>query len=128
MGGGAGQADGTAEEDGVEVGVAFFAAAGRLHAPVHSLAYAHTAADFYKHSYIFHYTYGIEYTLQGRPQGFNTIGEWSLDKRHYGPAHPPRRRARGAALCSARGSAWASGAAAARGGAVRADTGRSAAR
>ena len=34
-------------------------------------------------------TYGIEYTLQGRPQGFNTIGEWSLDKRHYGGAYPP---------------------------------------
>jgi len=52
-------------------------------------AYARTAEDFHQHSYIFHYTYGIEYTLQGRPQGFNTIGEWSLDKRHYGGAYPP---------------------------------------
>ena len=52
-------------------------------------AYARTSEDFHTNSYIFHYTYGIEYTLQGRPQGFNTIGEWSLDKRHYGGAYPP---------------------------------------
>jgi hypothetical protein len=42
-------------------------------------------------TYIFHYTYGIEYTLSGRPQGVNQIGEWSLDKRHYGAAYPPRK-------------------------------------
>jgi hypothetical protein len=41
-------------------------------------------------TYIFHYTYGIEYTMGGRPQGPNQIGEWSLDKRHYGGAYPPR--------------------------------------
>jgi len=41
-------------------------------------------------AYIFHYTYGIEYTMGGRPQGVNQIGEWSLDKRHYGGAYPPR--------------------------------------
>jgi len=52
-------------------------------------AYARTADDFYKNHYIFHYTYGIEYKLSGQPQGFNTIGEWSLDKRHYGGAYPP---------------------------------------
>lgn len=46
--------------------------------------------DFYRQAYIFHYTYGIEYTLQGQPQGINQIGEWSLDKRHYGADHPPR--------------------------------------
>ena len=40
--------------------------------------------------YIFHYTYGIEYRLDGRPQGPNQIGAWSLDKRHYGAAYPPR--------------------------------------
>ena len=45
-------------------------------------AYARTGEDFHTKSYIFHYTYGIEYTLQGHPQGFNTIGEWSIDKRH----------------------------------------------
>ena len=39
---------------------------------------------------IYHYTYGIEYTMKGRPQGPNQIGEWSLDKRHYGGAYPPR--------------------------------------
>ena len=41
--------------------------------------------------YIFHYTYGIEYRMDGRPQGPNQIGEWSLDKRHYGGAYPPRK-------------------------------------
>ena len=41
--------------------------------------------------YIFHYTYGIEYRLDGKPQGPNQIGEWSLDKRHYGAAYPPRK-------------------------------------
>ena len=39
--------------------------------------------------FIFHYTYGIEYTLGGRPMT-GQIGEWSLDKRHYGTAYPPR--------------------------------------
>ena len=52
-------------------------------------AYARTSDDFHTKSYIFHYTYGIEYKLDGMPQGFNTIGEWSLDKRHYGGAYPP---------------------------------------
>ena len=28
--------------------------------------------------------------MEGRPQGVNQIGEWSLDKRHYGSDHPPR--------------------------------------
>ena len=28
--------------------------------------------------------------LSRRPQGVNQIGEWSLDKRHYGGAYPPR--------------------------------------
>ncbi len=42
-------------------------------------------------TFIFHYTYGIEYTMGGRPQGANQIGEWSLDKRHYGSAYPPRK-------------------------------------
>jgi len=46
--------------------------------------------DFTKLAYIFHYTYGIEYTLEGKPQGINQIGEWSLDKRHYGSDHPPK--------------------------------------
>lgn len=48
------------------------------------------ADDFDKHAYIFHYTYGIEYTMQGKPQGIFQIGEWSLDKRHYGGSYPPR--------------------------------------
>ncbi|KAL3924150.1 MAG: hypothetical protein SGPRY_004000 [Prymnesium sp.] len=39
--------------------------------------------------YIFHYTYGIEYSLSGKPQT-GRIGEWSLDKRHYGTSYPPR--------------------------------------
>jgi hypothetical protein len=29
--------------------------------------------DFPTRSYIFHYTYGIEYTLQGQPQGVNQV-------------------------------------------------------
>ena len=45
---------------------------------------------FTEKHYIFHYTYGIEYTMEGQPQGVNNIGEWSLDKRHYGSDHPPR--------------------------------------
>jgi len=54
-------------------------------------AYARTAEDFVERGgqYIFHYTYGIEYRLDGRPQGYNTIGEWSMDKRHYGGSYPP---------------------------------------
>jgi len=48
------------------------------------------AEDFTEHAYIFHYTYGIEYTMSGQPQGVNQIGEWSLDKRHYGGDYPPR--------------------------------------
>ena len=54
-------------------------------------AHAQTREGFEKDSYIFHYTYGIEYRLNGQPQGFNTIGEWSLDKRHYGGSYPPRK-------------------------------------
>jgi len=46
--------------------------------------------DFWKSINVFHYTYGIEYRMDGRPQGVNQIGEWSLDKRHYGGAYPPR--------------------------------------
>jgi hypothetical protein len=41
--------------------------------------------------YIFHYTYGIELDHSGR--GVGGIGEWSLDKRHYGGAYPPRELA-----------------------------------
>ena len=40
--------------------------------------------------YIFHYTYGIEYSLEGLPMELQ-VGEWSLDKRHYMGAHPPQR-------------------------------------
>jgi len=42
-----------------------------------------------KDRYIFHYTYGIEYSLSGKSQT-GQIGEWSLDKRHYGTSYPPR--------------------------------------
>jgi hypothetical protein len=41
--------------------------------------------------FIFHYTYGIELDSSGR--GVGGIGEWSLDKRHYGGAYPPRELA-----------------------------------
>jgi len=56
-------------------------------------------------TYIFHYTYGLEYTLGGRPQGPNQIGEWSLDKRHYGGAYPPRNLQRPPASASD-GTVW----------------------
>lgn len=39
--------------------------------------------------YILHYTYGIEYSIEGLPMELQ-VGEWSLDKRHYMGAHPPR--------------------------------------
>ena len=37
----------------------------------------HMDPQFDQKHYIFHYTYGIEYTLKGRPQGINQIGERS---------------------------------------------------
>ena len=57
---------------------------------------ARRGADGYEEQppqhYIFHYTYGIEYSLAGRVQT-GQIGEWSLDKRHYGVSYPPRNLA-----------------------------------
>ena len=47
-------------------------------------ANAGTSKSFNDDFYIFHYTYGIEYTMAGRPQGVNQIGEWSLE---IGRAH-----------------------------------------
>lgn len=38
---------------------------------------------------IFHYTFGIEYDLNGDPVT-DAIGEWSLDKRHYMNHYPPK--------------------------------------
>ena len=48
--------------------------------------------------YIFHYTYGIEYSVEGLPMELQ-VGEWSMDKRHYmggGPlsSSTPRQSAR----------------------------------
>ena len=46
-------------------------------------------SDFRTRFYIFHFTFGIEFDLAGNPiQG--DIGDWSLDKRHYTQAYPPR--------------------------------------
>lgn len=53
-------------------------------------ALSRLGADYVNKYYIHHYTYGSEYKLSGDPQGVNQIGEWSLDKRHYGGAYPPR--------------------------------------
>ena len=39
--------------------------------------------------YIFHYTYGIEYSVEGLPMELQ-VGEWSIDKRHYMGGGPPR--------------------------------------
>jgi len=48
-----------------------------------------TGANFRDRAFIFHYTYGMELSLDGHSQQ-GQIGEWSLDKRHYGGAYPPR--------------------------------------
>jgi hypothetical protein len=40
--------------------------------------------------YIFHYTYGIEYSVEGLPMEL-MVGEWSMDKRHYMGGHSPPR-------------------------------------
>ena len=37
---------------------------------------------------IYHYTFGLEFTSDGIP--VSTIGDWSLDKRHYMGNYPPR--------------------------------------
>ena len=42
--------------------------------------------------YIFHYTYGIEYTVEGLPTELQ-VGEWSLDKRHYSGTPPSLKMA-----------------------------------
>ena len=39
--------------------------------------------------YIYHYTFGVEYSADGIPM-VGTVGEWSLDKRHYFGSPPPR--------------------------------------
>ena len=39
--------------------------------------------------YIYHYTFGVEYSSDGIPV-VGSVGEWSLDKRHYFGAAPPR--------------------------------------
>ena len=36
--------------------------------------------------YIYHYTFGLEYTADGIP--VTTVGEWSLDKRHFMGSYP----------------------------------------
>lgn len=45
---------------------------------------AFTRADFYT----FHFTYGLEYSLKGHPSA--KVGEWSLNKRNYMNAFPPK--------------------------------------
>ena len=39
--------------------------------------------------FIYHYTFGVEYSADGIPM-VGTVGEWSLDKRHYFGSPPPR--------------------------------------
>ena len=39
--------------------------------------------------YIYHYTFGLEFTTDGLP--VSTIGDWSLDKRHYMGNYPPKQ-------------------------------------
>eukprot|EP00966_Prymnesium_polylepis_P060483 1403361-Prymnesium_polylepis.1 len=39
--------------------------------------------------YLFHYTYGVEYSIEGLPMELQ-VGEWSLDKRHYMGSPPSK--------------------------------------
>ena len=39
--------------------------------------------------FIYHYTFGVEYSQDGIPM-VGAVGEWSLDKRHYFGAPPPK--------------------------------------
>ena len=61
----------------------------------------HSALEGNPH--IYHYTFGLEFTTDGLP--VTTIGDWSLDKRHYvragaGGATPNAPLSGSAALCS----------------------------
>ena len=57
-----------------------------LHWPVASTPVGPARVDM--PYYVFHYTYGIEYSAEGLPMELQ-VGEWSLDKRHYMGGHPP---------------------------------------
>ena len=48
-----------------------------------------TAKDL-KKSFIFHYTYPLEYRENGNPMPPNEVGFWSLNKRNYGSNYPPK--------------------------------------
>ncbi|QDZ18669.1 hypothetical protein HOP50_02g11720 [Chloropicon primus] len=41
-------------------------------------------------NFIFHYTYPLEFDESGEPMPPNEVGYWSLNKRNYGAAYPPR--------------------------------------
>lgn len=45
---------------------------------------------FLERYWVFHYTYQFEYYLNGKPCPPWTIGEYSLDKRHFSGSYPPR--------------------------------------
>ena len=47
----------------------------------------HSALEGSPH--IYHYTFGLEFSSDGLP--VTTIGDWSLDKRHYMSTYPPRQ-------------------------------------
>ena len=46
-------------------------------------------AELEGNPHIYHYTFGLEFTTDGLP--VTTVGDWSLDKRHYMNAYPPRQ-------------------------------------
>ena len=48
-----------------------------------------TAADLKSHS-IFHFTYPLEFNLDGKPMPSFEVGYWSLNKRNYGHSYPPK--------------------------------------
>ena len=53
-----------------------------------ALSSSHQLRNFDSRYWIFHYTYQFEYMLDGKACKPWTIGEWSLDKRHFSDVYP----------------------------------------
>ena len=66
------------------------AAPAQPSAKTRHVATVHPALFLSQDPYIYHYTFGVEYTLEGVPV-VGGVGEWSLDKRKYFGRAPPRR-------------------------------------
>ena len=55
--------------------------------------------------FIYHYTFGVEYKLDGSPV-VGAVGTWSLDKRHYFGAAPPPQLHAPPACAQESGRVW----------------------